>query len=117
MFHEADLVADHIVKQKKMIEEVEHQARIAVRKNVAQVKKTVQRRKLRGLDQDLDLVVEKIDQEQGHQESLIQDRGLAQDQDLSQGEEDQDLGTLGDALDLVVVLRQMVPDFMWQNWT
>jgi len=113
VIHEADLVADHKVKQKKMIEEVEHQARNAVRKNVAQVKKTVQRRNLRGLDQDL--IVEG-DQDQGHLGSLIQGRGLAQDQDLNQDEGDQDLGTLGDALDLVVVLRQMVQDFMWQNW-
>lgn len=100
-----------------MIEEVEHQARNVVRKNVAQVKKTVQRRNQRGLDQDL--VVED-DHDQGHIESLIQGQGLAQDQDqdLNQDEGDQDLGigTLGDALDLVVVLRQMVPDSMWQNW-
>lgn len=100
-----------------MIEEVEHQARNEVRKNVAQVKKIVQRKNQRGLDQDL--VVED-DHDQGHIESLIQGQGLAQDQDqdLNQDEGDQDLGigTLGDALDLVVVLRQMVPDSMWQNW-
>lgn len=109
MPHGADLVVDLAVRQ-RMTEEAELQARNIIKISVAQLKKTVERKNLKGLD--LDLEVEGI-HVPGPEGGLVQGLGLVQD--LMKEGGGPDLGIIigeDQDLDLVVELPRMVPDFM-----